>query len=113
MDAEKFVSDFVSLATKHNEYLLTKEYAKRSRINKKLMKMLGELSSFESPEAIVSAILHRGNKYSAMWITNYAFSNDICVETVKRELQAIEKDGNRQDACTAWLLLDSHRREVT
>lgn len=105
MDEKKFVSEFVRLAIEHNNCLATKEYSKRSRINKKLMNMLSAISNFERPEMVISEIIDAGNDYATMWISNYAMKNNLCADVVKQKLRTIKDRKNGADSVTAWALL--------
>ena len=73
----QFVELFVKLADEHNACLATKNYNKRSRIAKKLMGMLAYIDTATNVKEIVSGILNSGSKYAVMWISNYAFKNEI------------------------------------
>ena len=102
---EKFVSDFIKLAKEHNRCLETKEYSKRSRINKKLMSMLNVINSLQNPEKIISEIIDCGDEYAILWIANYAFKNKMCVDIVRQKLKEIMDRKSGADSVTAWALM--------
>ena len=110
MEEKAFVMDFVKFANEHNACLATQDYSKRSRLNKKLLKMLSAIHEFEEPEAVISEIIDAGNDYATMWIANYAMNNNFCVELVKQKLQTIKDRKNGPDSITAWALLQTPRK---
>lgn len=98
----QFVELFVKLADEHNACLATKNYNKRSKIAKKLMGMLAYIDTATNAKEIVSGIFNSGSKYAVMWISKYAFKNEICVEEVKAGLRRIQNEKHSVDSITAW-----------
>ena len=108
IDTAHFVENFVRYADDHNACLETKNYSKRSRLNKKLMSMLAEIDTSSNASDIVSRIINSGNRYAIMWIANFAFKNKVCSEMVNDELIKIKNENRSVDSITAWALMNEY-----
>lgn len=98
----QFVELFVKLAEEHKACLAAKNYNKRSKIAKKLMGMLAYIDTATNAKEILSGILNSGSKYAVMWISNYAFKNESCLEEVKAGLQKKLNEKHSLEAMSTW-----------
>ena len=105
---DSFIIEFIRSAEEHYICLEDKNYSKRSRINKKLIRMLEKLESIENETLVIKKILDSKSYSAILWVANYGLQRKICVEEIVILLEEIKNSSKPSFSISAFTILNNN-----